>query len=192
MSETLIFPLEHERCFSYETNTEICDKIFPLLEDSEILSIIEHKDICITECSFENKTLYSCSKTEEERDNELNGLRNNRVYFTYKYFLEREDGYVPKTYGPGAYFLERISPYVKDCNPFIHSLLYTSTQNLRIHELTVNEYNRITIELWCYCTKKHINVSSTILFAAYLKHIKNIDVLKITGSDYEYPIIIFL
>ena len=87
MSETLIFPLEHERCFSYETNTEICDKIFPLLEDSEILSIIEHKDICITECSFENKTLYRCSKTEEERDNELNGLRNNRVYFTYKYFL---------------------------------------------------------------------------------------------------------
>ena len=192
MSETLIFPLEHERCFSYETKPEICDQIFPLLHDRDVISIIEHKDICIVECSFENKILYRCSKTEEEMENELNGLRNNRVYFTYTYFHKREDAYVSKTYGPGAYFLEKISPYVKEHNPFVHNILYTGTQNLLVHELSVNAYNHLIVELWYYLMRKQINLSSTILFAAYLKNIKHIDILKITGSEYEYPIIIFL
>ena len=192
MLESVIFPLEHERCFSYETKTDILDQIMCLIENSDVRQIIEHKDICVVECSFENKTLYRCSKTEEERENELNGLRNNRVYFTCNYFHQREEGYVSKTYGPGAYFLEQISPYVKQCNPFIHTVLYTGKEKLRIHESTVNEYNHLTVELWCYLMRNHINVSSTILFAAYLKTIKNIDVLKITGSDYEYPILIFL
>jgi hypothetical protein len=146
----------------------------------------------MVECSFENKILYRCSKTEEEMENELNGLRNNRVYFTYTYFHKREDAYVSKTYGPGAYFLEKISPYVKEHNPFIHNILYTGTQKLLVHELPVNEYNHIIVELWFYLNRKQINLSSAILFAAYLKNIKHIDILKITDSEYEYPIIIFL
>ena len=192
MTETVIFPSEHERCFAYESKEDIVDEIHLLLEDNDAVTIMESIDFRVEEASYENKTLYRCSKTEKERENELNGLRNNKVYFTYTYFHKREDGYVPKTYGPGAYFLEGISPYVYENNPFVHHVVYTGTKTQRILELTVTEYNHSVVELWlCLCRKK-INASPNILFSAYIKNVKNIDVLKITGSDYEYPIVILL
>ena len=189
----VIFPVECERCHSYETEQNITDEVASLLKNSDLLSLLEKSEISILECSYENKLLYRCSKTEQERTNELNGLKNSKVYFTHKYYHEREEGYVSKTYGPGAYFLEEISPYVREHNPFVHCLLYTGTQTLHVAELTTSEYSNITVmQLWCQSNIYGIHISPYILFAAWLKNIKNVHVLKITGSDYEYPILIFL
>ena len=188
------FPLEHERCFSYEHKQEIVDKVSMQLQNNEeLISLLEKNELDIIELCYENKVLYRCSKTEQERENELCGLRNNRIYFTYTYYYEREQCYIEKTYGPGAYFLEQISEHVYEHNPFIHKLIYTNPKLQRVLELTVREYNRITVlDLWCFLSRNVLNLSPHILFAAWLKNIKHVDILKIIGSDYYYPIIIFL
>ena len=190
---TVDFPLEHERRFSYEYKPEIVERFKNCLNDTEIVSFLEHVEYSIIECSFENKTLYRCSKTEEERENELNGLRNNKVYFTYTYLHSREQCHVEKNYGAGAYFLEDISAYVYEHNPYIHKVVYKGTETQRVLELTDHEYIDITVmNLWCMLSRKSMNVSPHMLFSYWLKNVKHVTVLKITGTEYEYPILIFL
>ena len=83
------FSLECEHCHSYKTKQNITEEVSSLLGNSDLLSLLEKSEISILECSYENKLLYRCSKTEQERTNELSGLKNSKVYFTHKYYHER-------------------------------------------------------------------------------------------------------
>ena len=83
MSKTLIFPYWNTSVVSCTRCNQKSLISYFLYCMTAMFSIIEHKGICVVECSFKSKTLFRSSKTEEERDNELNSLQNNRVYFTY-------------------------------------------------------------------------------------------------------------
>lgn len=132
--------------------------------------------------------MFRCHRSREERDNELEGLGDKRVYTTWKYYDEREEGYVSKTYGPGAYYLEGLSEYVVERKPYFFKILFDSNVKYTTVVLSESMYNKYHCEL----QSRSSSVSIRMVFAYWLKHIKGVDVLKITDSNYSYPIVIFL
>ena len=109
----IMFPTNHERCFDYYSNPIIVSELESIFQDPLVLGYFEEK--IILEYSEESFcSLFRCHGSAEEREKEIDGLKSDKVFTTYNYYDEREEGYVSKTYGPGAYYLTGISDYVYD------------------------------------------------------------------------------
>ena len=188
---TLNFPKDHERCFDYNSDPVITSELLSIFTDSKVLDLFKEK-VCIVFSEESFGALFRCHGTKEERDNEVEGLRRNRVYTTWKYYDEREEGYVSKTYGPGAYYLEGLSEYVCERKPYCLKILFDSTVKYKTVLLSERMYNEIFIELYYDIQKYLSSASIRMVFAYWLKHINGVDVLKITESIYSFPIVILL
>ena len=138
---TINFPKNYERCFDYNSDPTIISELENIFRDAEVLALFEEKIIIdFHEESF--SVLFRCHHSKRERDNELEGLSNNRVYTTCKYYHKREEGYVSKTYGPGAYYLEEISDYVYENKPFCFKVLFDSNVYYTTVTLSEELYNK--------------------------------------------------
>ena len=188
---TVHFPKDHERCFDYTSDPLIVSELLSIVQDSNVLEMFEEKlSIIRSEESFGE--LFRCHHSKDKRDNELKGLGDKRVYTTWKYYDEREEGYVSKTYGPGAYYLEGLSEYVVERKPYCFKILFDSNVKYTTVVLSESMYNKYYCELYYEMQSRSSSVSIRMVFAYWLKHIKGVDVLKITESNYSYPIVIFL
>ena len=78
---TLNFPKDHERCFDYNSDPVITSELLSIFTDSKVLDLFKEK-VCIVFSEESFGALFRCHGTKEERDNEVEGLRRNRVYTT--------------------------------------------------------------------------------------------------------------
>ena len=188
----IMFPMNHERCFDYYSNPIIVSELEYIFQDPLVLGYFEEK--IILEYSEESFcSLFRCHNSAEEREKEIDGLKSNKVFTTCNYYDEREEGYVSKTYGPGAYYLVGISDYVYDRKPYCLRVLF----DLNVFHTTVIMpeclYNRYVFSMLYYeMEKKLCSATIQMLFSYWLKHIKGVIVLKICETQYNYPIVIFL
>ena len=188
---TIHFLKDHKRCFDYTSDPLIVSELLSIVQDSNVSELFEEK-LSLIHSKESFSELFRCHLSKKELDNELEGPGDKRVYTTWKYYDEREEGYVSKTYGPGAYYLEGLSEYVVERKPYCFKILFDSNVKYTTVVLSESMYNKYHCELYFDIQSRLSSVSIRMVFAYWLKHIKGVDVLKITDSNYSYPIVIFL
>lgn len=188
----ITFPKHHERCFDYNSNPVIVAELDSIFQDATILEYFEERIVLdISEESL--GSLFRCHDSMEDFEKEMKGLKENKVYTTCNYYHRREEGYVSKTYGPGAYYLEGISEYVYERKPYCLRVVFDSSESYRTVRMSESLYRKHVFGSLYHDLQNYVRSSTIqILFSHWLKHIKGVNVLKISETAYEYPIVILL
>ena len=188
----ITFPKHHERCFDYNLNPVVVTELDSIFRDPTMLKYFEERIVLdISEESFD--CLFRCHSSADEREKEMEGLKENKVYMKDNYYNQREEGHVSKTDGPGAYFLEGISECVYERKPYCFLVLFDSSESHRTARMSESLYNRYVFCILYPELQGYVHSSTIqILFSYWLKNIKGVNVLKISETAYEYPIVVFL